>query len=161
VFTLAEDNFVYFLKIADDGSLRELKNLASRDLHKEWLPLQGLELSDNDSLPELRGWKVIATMRNPNSEKKLTKIPGVTLMALDTTDPQQIQSVGEQVVASGGVDVVFNNAGYGLAGPLEGLSDEQIHRMVNTNMLGPIRTTKALFRISERKKRDCLSTPRP
>jgi NAD(P)-dependent dehydrogenase (short-subunit alcohol dehydrogenase family) len=92
-----------------------------------------------------RGWKVIVTMRNPNSEKELTKIPGVTLMPLDTTDPQQIQTVAEQVVASGGVDVVFNNAGYGLAGPLEGLSDEQVLRMVNTNMLGPIRTTKAFI----------------
>src|SRR3989454_5036349 len=91
----------------------------------------------------LRGWKVIATMRNPDIEKELTIIPGVTLMALDTTDPQQIQSVAEQVVASDGVDVVFNNAGYGLAGPLEGLSDEQVLRMVDTNMLGPIRTTKA------------------
>jgi len=55
-------------------------------------------------------------MRNPNSEKELNMIPGVTLMALDTTDPQQIESVAEQVVGRGGVDVVFNNAGYGLAG---------------------------------------------
>jgi NAD(P)-dependent dehydrogenase (short-subunit alcohol dehydrogenase family) len=92
-----------------------------------------------------RGWKVIATMRNPNREMELTKIAGVTLMALDTTDPQQIQSVGEQVVTSGGVDVVFNNAGYGLAGALEALTDEQIIRLVNTNMLGTIRTTKAFI----------------
>ena len=92
-----------------------------------------------------KGWKVVATMRNPNSEKELPTIPGLTLMALDTTDPQQIQSVAERVVASGGVDVVFNNAGYGLAGPLEGLLDEQILRMVNTNMLGAIRTTKAFI----------------
>jgi NAD(P)-dependent dehydrogenase (short-subunit alcohol dehydrogenase family) len=93
----------------------------------------------------LKGWKVIATMRNPNTEKELTIIPGVTLLTLDITDPQQIQSVAEQVAASGGVDVVFNNAGYGLAGPLEGLSDEQVLRMVNTNMLGVIRTTKAFI----------------
>ena len=39
--------------------------------------------------------------------------------------------------------MVFNNAGYGLAGALEGLTDEQILRMVNTNMLGAIRVTKA------------------
>jgi len=71
----------------------------------------------------LKGWKVTATMRKPNTEKALTIIPGVTLMALDTTDPQQIQNVAEQVVASGDVDVVFNNAGYGPAGPLEGLSE--------------------------------------
>ncbi len=37
-----------------------------------------------------RGWKVIATIRIPNSEKELTKMPGVTLMALDTTDPLRL-----------------------------------------------------------------------
>jgi NAD(P)-dependent dehydrogenase (short-subunit alcohol dehydrogenase family) len=88
-------------------------------------------------------WKVIASMRNPDKEKELTKTSGVTLMALDITEPQQIERVAQEVVGSGGVDVVFNNAGYGLAGALEGLTDEQILRMVNTNMLGAIRTTKA------------------
>src|SRR5215471_15380237 len=91
-------------------------------------------------------WKVIASMRNPDKEKELAKTSGVSLMALDVTDPHEIESVAEQVAASGGVDVVFNNAGYGLAGALEGLTDEQILRLVNTNMLGTIRTTKAFVR---------------
>jgi NAD(P)-dependent dehydrogenase (short-subunit alcohol dehydrogenase family) len=90
-----------------------------------------------------KGWKVIASMRDPQKEKELGSISGVTLMALDVTDPRAIERVAEQVVASGGVDVVFNNAGYGLAGALEALTDEQIVRLVNTNMLGTIRTTKA------------------
>jgi NAD(P)-dependent dehydrogenase (short-subunit alcohol dehydrogenase family) len=90
-----------------------------------------------------KGWAVIATMRNPEKETELNRIPGVELMTLDITDPQQISSVAGKVVATGGVDVVFNNAGYGMAGPLEGLTDEQIMRMVNTNMMGAIRTTKA------------------
>jgi len=90
-----------------------------------------------------KGWKVIASMRDPKKEKQLGDIFGITLMALDVTDPHQIESVAEQVVTSGGVDVVFNNAGYGLAGSLEGLTDEQVLRLVNTNMLGTIRTTKA------------------
>jgi NAD(P)-dependent dehydrogenase (short-subunit alcohol dehydrogenase family) len=81
-----------------------------------------------------KGWKVIASMRDPNKEKELAKISGVVLMSLDVTDPHEIKGVAEQVVASGGVDVVFNNAGYGLGGPLEGLTDDQILRMVNTNM---------------------------
>jgi NAD(P)-dependent dehydrogenase (short-subunit alcohol dehydrogenase family) len=68
-----------------------------------------------------KGWKVIASMRDPKKEKELGNISGVALMALDVTDPHEIESVAEQVMASGGVDVVFNNAGYGLAGPLEGL----------------------------------------
>jgi len=90
-----------------------------------------------------KGWKVIATMRNPETETELNNISGVTLIALDITNPSQITSVVEAVMASGGVDIVFNNAGYGLSGALEGLTDEQIMRMVNTNMLGAIRTTKA------------------
>jgi len=90
-----------------------------------------------------KGWKVIASMRDPKKEKELGNTSSVTLMVLDVTDPKQIDRVAEQVMASGGVDVVFNNAGYGLAGPLEGLTDDQILRMVNTNMLGAIRVTKA------------------
>ena len=89
------------------------------------------------------GWKVIASMRDAKKEKELGNMSGVRLMALDVTDPREIERVVEQVVGSGGVDVVFNNAGYGLAGALEGLTDEQILRMVNTNMLGAIRVTKA------------------
>ncbi|MFZ0292299.1 MAG: SDR family oxidoreductase [Candidatus Sulfotelmatobacter sp.] len=90
-------------------------------------------------------WKVIASMRDSKKEKQLGNISGVTLMVLDVTDPRAIERVAEQVVASGGVDVVFNNAGYGLAGALEALTDEQIVRLVNTNMLGAIRTTKAFI----------------
>ncbi len=92
-----------------------------------------------------KDWKVIASMRDPKKEKELGSISAVNLMAVDVTDPREIERAAEQVVASGGVDVVFNNAGYGLAGPLEGLTDEQILRMVNTNMLGAIRTTKAFI----------------
>ena len=92
-----------------------------------------------------KGWKVIASMRNPEKEKELGNLSGVILMALDVTDPRAIEGVAERVVTSGGVDVVFNNAGYGLAGALEALTDEQIVRLVNTNMLGTIRTTKAFI----------------
>ena len=92
-----------------------------------------------------KGWKVIASMRDPKKEKELGNISGIQLMSLDVTDPHEIENVAEQVVASGGVDVVYNNAGYGLAGALEALTNEQILRLVNTNMLGTIRTTKAFI----------------
>jgi NAD(P)-dependent dehydrogenase (short-subunit alcohol dehydrogenase family) len=90
-----------------------------------------------------RGWTVIATMRNPDKETELRTLPGVVLSPLDITDRRQIEAAVARAIAMGGVDVVFNNAGYGMAGPLEGLSDEQILRMVTTNLLGPIRVTKA------------------
>jgi NAD(P)-dependent dehydrogenase (short-subunit alcohol dehydrogenase family) len=57
-------------------------------------------------------------------------------------------------IGLGDVDVVFNNAGYGLIGPLEALSDDQIVRQLNTNLLGTIRVTQDLFLISGRKEWD-------
>ena len=38
-----------------------------------------------------KGWNVIATMRNPEKETELGKLPGVTLLALDVTNPAQIK----------------------------------------------------------------------
>jgi NAD(P)-dependent dehydrogenase (short-subunit alcohol dehydrogenase family) len=90
-----------------------------------------------------KGWKIIATMRSPEKEAELASIPDVKLMTLDTTDTAHIERVAKDVVAQGGVDIVFNNAGYGMAGPLEGFTDEQIVRMVDTNLMGAIRVTKA------------------
>lgn len=91
------------------------------------------------------GWKVIATMRKPENEKELAGIPGVTLLPLDVTDLDQIKAAARSAVELGGVDVVFNNAGYGLAGPLEGTSDEQVRQEIDTNLLGVIRTTQAFI----------------
>jgi NAD(P)-dependent dehydrogenase (short-subunit alcohol dehydrogenase family) len=92
-----------------------------------------------------KGWRVIATMRGGDAQKEteLGKLQDVTVLPLDVTDPAQIASAVARAIAVGRVDVVFNNAGYGMAGPLEGLTDEQILRMVNTNLLGAIRITKA------------------
>jgi NAD(P)-dependent dehydrogenase (short-subunit alcohol dehydrogenase family) len=90
-----------------------------------------------------RGWTVLATMRSPDKEQDLATLPNVVLLSLDITDPQQITGAANEALARGEVDVVFNNAGYGMAGPLEGVTDEQMLRMVHTNLMGPIRVTKA------------------
>jgi NAD(P)-dependent dehydrogenase (short-subunit alcohol dehydrogenase family) len=92
-----------------------------------------------------RGWKVIATMRNPDREKELSAVAGVSLLPLDVTQPDQIRAAAKEAVARGPVDVVFNNAGYGLAGPLEGTTDAQLVQEINTNLLGVIRTTQAFI----------------
>ncbi len=92
-----------------------------------------------------RGWKVIATMRRPEKDAELAAVPGVTLLPLDVTDPAQIKAAAGRAIELGGVDVVFNNAGYGLAGPLEGTSDEELRREIDTNLLGVIRTTQAFL----------------
>ncbi|MDB5061236.1 MAG: family oxidoreductase [Mucilaginibacter sp.] len=92
-----------------------------------------------------RGWKVIATMRRPEKEQELAGIDNVTLLPLDVTDPEQIQAAAAQAIALGKIDVVFNNAGYGLMGPLEAISDTQIARQLDTNLLGVIRVIQAFI----------------
>lgn len=98
-----------------------------------------------------RGWKVIATMRNPEKETELSGLENVTLLPLDVTNISQIQSTVKNAISQG-VDVVFNNAGYGLIGPLEALTDEQIVKQLNTNLLGVIRVTQAFIPYFREKK---------
>ncbi len=90
-----------------------------------------------------KGWNVIATMRNPEKETELTTLDNVTVLPLDVTDEQQINAVAAKAISLGKIDVVFNNAGYGLIGALEGVSDEQIIKQIDTNLLGVIRVIKA------------------
>lgn len=92
-----------------------------------------------------KGWKVIATMRNPEKETELSLIENITLLPLDVTDIDQISETTKLAIDSGNVDVVFNNAGYGLMGPLESTSDNQLTRQLNTNILGVIRVTQAFI----------------
>ena len=92
-----------------------------------------------------RGWNVIATMRDPSKELELGGVQGVTLLPLDVTNPAQIQEAAGLALARGPVDVVFNNAGYGLAGPFEGASDAQLVAQIDTNLLGVMRVTQAFL----------------
>jgi NAD(P)-dependent dehydrogenase (short-subunit alcohol dehydrogenase family) len=98
-------------------------------------------------------WRVIATMRNPKNEKELIKFPDVHLLSLDVTDLKQIKSTVKEAIKKSDIDVVFNNAGYGLAGPFEGTTDEQIQKEINTNLLGVMRVTREFIPyFRERKK---------
>lgn len=106
-----------------------------------------------------KGWNVIATMRDPGKDKELSGLENVTLLPLDVTDPEQIKSTVAEAIALHPVDVVFNNAGYGLIGVLESLSDEQIMRQLNTNLIGVIRVTQAFIpHLRERKSGVVIST---
>jgi len=91
-----------------------------------------------------RGWTVIATMRRPEDGEALAS-GGITVLPLDVTQPSQIEAAARRAIELGGIDVLFNNAGYGLAGPLEGTTDEQLRRQLDTNLLGVIRTTQAFL----------------
>ncbi|MCF0051659.1 SDR family oxidoreductase [Dyadobacter sp. LJ53] len=100
-----------------------------------------------------KGWNVIATMRNPDKELELKGLERITLLPLDVTNVENIEATVKSALSISDVDVLFNNAGYGLAGPLEAYSDMQISRQFETNTLGMIRTAKAFiphFRTKQR-----------
>jgi NAD(P)-dependent dehydrogenase (short-subunit alcohol dehydrogenase family) len=92
-----------------------------------------------------KGWKVIATMRNPEKTKDFDKLENVTVLPLDTTNPAEISQTAAAAIAIGKIDVVLNNAAYGAMGPLGSVTDEQLLQQVNTNLLGAIRVTKAFI----------------
>jgi NAD(P)-dependent dehydrogenase (short-subunit alcohol dehydrogenase family) len=68
----------------------------------------------------------------------------VRAYALDVLQPESIrQAVAEARRDFGRLDVVVNNAGYGLIGALEECSEEQMLRNIETNLTGPLRVMRA------------------
>jgi NAD(P)-dependent dehydrogenase (short-subunit alcohol dehydrogenase family) len=92
-----------------------------------------------------KGWRVIATMRKPEDRKGLPEQENLTVMKMDVTDLGQINTTVAECLKAGPVDVVFNNAGYGLLGAMEAFGDADIVKQIDTNILGVIRVTNAFI----------------
>ena len=93
-----------------------------------------------------RGQRVIATARQPSVLGDLaTRYPETCrVIALDVTDSAQVEGVVAQAAeAFGQLDVVVNNAGYGLVGAFEELGAEQIARNFDTNFFGALEVIRA------------------
>lgn len=90
-----------------------------------------------------QGWNVAATMRTPEKEIELQKISGIQLFALDVTSAASVKETFSSVINQfGKIDVVVNNAGYGVDGVFEAMSDEVIEKQYNTNVFGLMRVTR-------------------
>ena len=93
-----------------------------------------------------RGDRVAGTVRREGSVDDLRAEYGdrFWLGHLDLTDLPRIREVVDAAFADlGRVDVVVGNAGYGLFGAAEELSDEQVNHQITTNLLGSIHTARA------------------
>ena len=93
-----------------------------------------------------RGDKVIATARRPGSLTELRQVHGERLdvLQLDLTDPASIRAaIDEAFRLHDRIDVIVSNAGYGLFGAAEELTDAQIDQQIATNLSGSIHLIRA------------------
>jgi NAD(P)-dependent dehydrogenase (short-subunit alcohol dehydrogenase family) len=89
-----------------------------------------------------KGYVVYGTSRNP--ENVLNSI--FPLLALDVRNTASIQAAVAKIIEiSGRLDVVINNAGVGITGPLEEIPMEEIKNNFETNFFGPIEVMKAVL----------------
>lgn len=91
------------------------------------------------------GNAVVAAGRNPAAiTERLGQAPGLRAVALDVTRPEQAQAaVATALQAFGRIDVLVNNAGFGLLGAVEESSDADVRRMYDTNVFGLLNVTRA------------------
>jgi len=93
-----------------------------------------------------RGDRVAATLRQPGALDDLRAEYGdrLWLARLDVTDAEQVRRVvADAFKVLGTIDVIVNNAGYGVFASVEEASDEQIRRVIDTNLLGSIHVIRA------------------
>jgi NAD(P)-dependent dehydrogenase (short-subunit alcohol dehydrogenase family) len=120
----------------------------TQDPARDWL-ITGASSGLGRALAEAvldAGHRVVATARDPESVTDLERRhPGQALAArLDVTRPDDARTaLASATEAFGRVDVVVNNAGYGLFGALEELDDEQLRRQFETNVFGPVNVIRA------------------
>ena len=92
-----------------------------------------------------KGHRVFATMRNP--ERAPADLdPAATVVALDVDDDASVRAAVATVLEEAGrVDVVVNNAGFGLRGPGEQADLDAARRMFDTNVFGVVRMCQAVL----------------
>ena len=96
-----------------------------------------------------RGWGVVATARRLSDLGGLENGPDLLRKALDVTDPRQIQKVVNET-ADFRITALVNNAGYGQVGPLEVITEEELRRQFETNVIGLHAMTRAFLPVLRR-----------
>jgi NAD(P)-dependent dehydrogenase (short-subunit alcohol dehydrogenase family) len=100
------------------------------------------------------GHRVLAGGRRPDALAELAAAGRVEPLALDVADAASVAAAHAEVerrTAGAGLDVLVNNAGYALPGPLEALTDADLRALFDTNVFGLLAVTRAFLpRMRER-----------
>ena len=105
------------------------------------------------------GFVTYATMRNLGKSNKIIelkqkkKLP-LEVLKLDVTDDKSIKEAIKKIVneQQGTIDVLVNNAGYGLLGPLEELSIQEFKEQFEANVFGVIRVIQEILPIMRKQR---------
>jgi NADP-dependent 3-hydroxy acid dehydrogenase YdfG len=117
----------------------------------------GIGLDTSVTLAQ-NGFLIYATMRKLDKSSivkaaaEKEKLP-IKIVKLDVTDDQSVKDAIQSVVSENGrIDVLVNNAGYGLVGAFEDLSIDEIKNQYETNVFGLMRVTQSVLPIMRSQK---------
>ncbi len=94
----------------------------------------------------MRGYRVFAACRKPEDVSRMEQL-GYTGILLDLDDPQSVEAAARQVteLSGGKLYALFNNAGFGVYGPLAALSRQQLEQQFSTNFFSVHQLTLLLL----------------
>src|SRR5215510_5176832 len=104
------------------------------------------------------GFYTYASMRNLEKSKNITEIASseklpLQVVQLDVNDDKSVKDAIDKIVTEKGkIDVLVNNAGYGLFGSLEDISIEEVKAQFETNFFGVIRVTQQVLPVMRKQK---------
>jgi NAD(P)-dependent dehydrogenase (short-subunit alcohol dehydrogenase family) len=103
-----------------------------------------------------RGWNVAATARHPSALEGLVS-DRVLALSLDVVDEASIAAaVAATVDRFGAIDVLVNNAGFGLFGPLEAVTAEQFEEQFRVNVFGTAAMIRHVLPVMRRQHRGTI-----
>ena len=105
-----------------------------------------------------KDFKVIATARNIETIKEFESLPNVVIMPLDITDTKQIKEISSKAIKEYDIDILFNNAGYGIKSPLELTPEEDIRKNFDTVVIGNMLLTQEFIPHFKKRKSGLILT---
>lgn len=99
------------------------------------------------------GDAVVATARNPKDLSEKFHSPFLFPVKLDVTDEAEVKEAIQAAINKfGQIDVLVNNAGFGLLGAVEEATDDEVKKLYNTNVFGLLHVIRAALPFMRREK---------